>query len=1723
MSHSTATSHSEFRTAWLSLLGNQDLGRPVKLEMDEKQLAVYGNSRALALTVGHSGLNTSSDGLGAPASSISVNHKSVAVPHPQFHLKPVTSEAVAHHMLFSEANDLPPMDAVVLSCPVPEVANYISLYIELLIAKGLDGALPADQDAWFALVSSRSSEYCVAVINFTGICLNSQALTALLKMVSTLGSVDVQQAERLKHWIAKAQSEAQAKVKPALPASPASPASTGSSVGPPSLSGIGGKANTKFGTKFSQDSDSARLFVEPGFAEEFASQIAYFHRSVWNRWNPLNDASLAFQTPACSSMFRMNPLVFDFDSNPHFLQIIFSQHIFNPNLKTSQRARVLETWIVVAHELYTLGDFVGWSAVILCLYSVACLRLAPAWYLVDQKYIRQYARDWEFECFEITKRARLPFLAKNTFRHTEVHVGADYGKKEFTPYLVDMLVRDSNGAGDMDLTVKQLQRLAAISSSWQSYLAQLPDEEHSTRASQIQPDDVFQRTFYDMAQQTRAPLDLMKLSLRTQPKFMGYYLPYFYHQNLPLTSGAMLPVLFTPSVPIFRLFPRSTLLMATLPKQPHKPQPLRRSSSFPSAARPEITGVTELDSGARDQLENTASAHVLASVVRDLLNVGTDTVDTRTGIIFKCFEEQKSRSYRSSRTSSIIETFNRRASYRPNSGRAPSAHSQQHLDVPSQKTVFVKSSSLVRLVDVLVLGAGVFSPGSTLDTDSHTETLLATYRSFCSPAELIDMLKVRIRFCRGAAKTLAGVPQFPLSSWDIDHLWQTEDPNYPVNHWAITILGNIVNLLTVWINDYFFDFTDDKSVLDAGISLVSSLAEKVKVVEGYPTELVSGVARINGSFWRHLYSRPSIPQCRTNILKRTREAAVKGAKGPKSVIAELPSTSLEHDEGLQEINDMIDELDSIVADSFSQITLPDWMKLFEVLEVQTSKRTGLFMYNPHTPTTESETIVQDVYSWISTLHSTEEPGVRVLEQLPESISLMVRLHNSLVVYFASQVCDPTLAHAHERRERMVTLLKMLGILRSRMRFLNMSADIDPQHQDEQHIPSFLESALVSAILLPESRAYANSWLAAGQEVAKSFPASDGNPIGKMNGRESTRHHHHHSSGGDIVPNMRSIFIPSVPPTSGKPVTLCSGWIIERFLEIVGCVPSVSIENHTLINFDKRRYAYNLVKNMSGDFQDQINNQTSEDTFNKYAFLFEKFTDNRNAAVPSVLLDRKVLKESVGREGKVRHRIFTDIVSQEMEKSKAELKQHDRLERASSGNSSSHGLSSRSFYGLSASQSSTSLSMRRSSKLLGSNSTSDVSSILESGSGDAGTNMPNPSLPPNSSAASRRGSQNHKKSRLGGFFRSVRPLSVLGGYSNSSHGASASTGSQISSPQPSSSGSLYRHPQGSNTSVSEDSLHYGSPPQHSHMDSHNQLQHLQQLHKHQKQNSQHSTAQSASSWTEDITIDLDSLPSFSEFSDDDWSVIYRTDILGVIPAQGKSSSVIQLTFKQGKETEVVSLRAANATFAHSWLREIANTKKHLLMETTQVFGIPLDVVCNKENCDVPAHLETLLSRIEEVGLTEVGIYRISGSLGAVNSMKQWFDSGHSEFKEDDPKWNDINAVAGCIKLYLRELPESLMTNELLPEFFNAISSNSVDVGMVHFALSRLPRCNYYTLRRIIRHLRLIVDNSDENKMNVQNICIVFGVNFLPPVEIKQMGIMQNLVKVLVEEYDQLFAA
>ena len=75
------------------------------------------------------------------------------------------------------------------------------------------------------------------------------------------------------------------------------------------------------------------------------------------------------------------------------------------------------------------------------------------------------------------------------------------------------------------------------------------------------------------------------------------------------------------------------------------------------------------------------------------------------------------------------------------------------------------------------------------------------------------------------------------------------------------------------------------------------------------------------------------------------------------------------------------------------------------------------------------------------------------------------------------------------------------------------------------------------------------------------------------------------------------------------------------------------------------------------------------------------------------------------------------------------------------------------------------------------------------------------------------------------------------------------------------------------------------------------------------------------------------------------------------------------------------------------------------------------------------------------------------------------------RADLSKFEDIHALTGAMKLYLRELPIPLITFVVYDLFLIAVRMGSTEesMQMLQIALQRLPPPHYNTLRHIIRHL------------------------------------------------------
>uniref|UniRef100_A0A8C7XE09 BCR activator of RhoGEF and GTPase n=1 Tax=Oryzias sinensis TaxID=183150 RepID=A0A8C7XE09_9TELE len=160
----------------------------------------------------------------------------------------------------------------------------------------------------------------------------------------------------------------------------------------------------------------------------------------------------------------------------------------------------------------------------------------------------------------------------------------------------------------------------------------------------------------------------------------------------------------------------------------------------------------------------------------------------------------------------------------------------------------------------------------------------------------------------------------------------------------------------------------------------------------------------------------------------------------------------------------------------------------------------------------------------------------------------------------------------------------------------------------------------------------------------------------------------------------------------------------------------------------------------------------------------------------------------------------------------------------------------------------------------------------------------------------------------------------------------------------------------------------------------------------------------------------------------------------------------------------------------------------------------DFTNQRKRSKVPYIVRQCLEEIERRGMEEVGIYRVSGVATDIQALKTAFDTNNKDVSVMMSEM-DVNAIAGTLKLYFRELPEPLFTDELYPNFTGGITlSDSVakESCMLNLLLS-LPEPNLVTFLFLLDHLKRVAEKESVNKMSLHNLATVFGPTLLRPAE------------------------
>eukprot|EP01006_Ploeotia_vitrea_P046711 TRINITY_DN67056_c5_g4_i1.p1 TRINITY_DN67056_c5_g4~~TRINITY_DN67056_c5_g4_i1.p1 ORF type:complete len:533 (-),score=334.39 TRINITY_DN67056_c5_g4_i1:25-1623(-) len=183
------------------------------------------------------------------------------------------------------------------------------------------------------------------------------------------------------------------------------------------------------------------------------------------------------------------------------------------------------------------------------------------------------------------------------------------------------------------------------------------------------------------------------------------------------------------------------------------------------------------------------------------------------------------------------------------------------------------------------------------------------------------------------------------------------------------------------------------------------------------------------------------------------------------------------------------------------------------------------------------------------------------------------------------------------------------------------------------------------------------------------------------------------------------------------------------------------------------------------------------------------------------------------------------------------------------------------------------------------------------------------------------------------------------------------------------------------------------------------------------------------------------------------------------------------------------------------------------DANKLFGGPLAEACKRSPYEVPKIMYMCIEYLSREGLHTQGLFRVPGSKDAMVVLRQQFSDDDSDIKLDD-----IHDTAGVLKQYLRALPEPLIPFSSYPEYLKVAHQSSktndpARLKALRDLIAKLPQPNREALRFLCYFLHDLSLHEKDNKMNVNNIAIVFAPNLLRP-EVETHETMMNDMPVTI---------
>ncbi|CAF0917889.1 unnamed protein product [Brachionus calyciflorus] len=191
---------------------------------------------------------------------------------------------------------------------------------------------------------------------------------------------------------------------------------------------------------------------------------------------------------------------------------------------------------------------------------------------------------------------------------------------------------------------------------------------------------------------------------------------------------------------------------------------------------------------------------------------------------------------------------------------------------------------------------------------------------------------------------------------------------------------------------------------------------------------------------------------------------------------------------------------------------------------------------------------------------------------------------------------------------------------------------------------------------------------------------------------------------------------------------------------------------------------------------------------------------------------------------------------------------------------------------------------------------------------------------------------------------------------------------------------------------------------------------------------------------------------------------------------------------------------------------------------QQFKVSLQTIADANKGDpIPLCVKEAVIYLRK-NIDEEGLFRKSGSFERIKEIQNLYNYGQPVAYHT----YEFHVAASILKAFVRELPESLLTDTIFNEMMSMQVLDVVDKVEVARDLlnAKLPAHNYTVLNYLISFLNEVAQHSAKNKMDARNLSYVFGPNFLRKANDPDYGLVNierinNFVELLIKYHSDIF--